>query len=117
MIKAQDLRRGNPTGANQYAPAKEEKVFEKPIPLAEAGIDKNLANRARKAAELDEHEFEEKILDVRQGRPKKKRKPNTPRDPDFTDGKQLAVARHEGDDERCGLTRAIGKVLVDASFV
>jgi hypothetical protein len=32
MMAQQDLRRGNPTGANQYAPAKEEKVSKKPIP-------------------------------------------------------------------------------------
>jgi DNA-binding protein YbaB len=46
-----------------------------PITLDEAGIDKNLANRARKAAALDGHEFEEMILDVREGGGKKKRKP------------------------------------------
>jgi hypothetical protein len=41
----------------------EEKVIEKPIPLADAGIDKNLANRARKAAALSPEQFEERGRD------------------------------------------------------
>jgi hypothetical protein len=47
MMAEMKLKRGNPTGANQYAPGNEEKVSEKPIPLEEVGIDKNLAHRAR----------------------------------------------------------------------
>lgn len=53
------LKVGNPNGF-------EENPFEdKPITLAEAGIDKNLADRARKYAAIPEKEFEERIDDYR----------------------------------------------------
>jgi N6-adenosine-specific RNA methylase IME4 len=66
MMAAQELRRGNPTGANQYASAKEERVSAKPISLTEVGIDKNLANRARKLHSLPHAEFERVVSEGRE---------------------------------------------------
>jgi hypothetical protein len=54
-----------PTGSNQYV----DRVIlkpEAPASLEEAGIDKNLAHRARKAAALSADEFEGKVSDWRE---------------------------------------------------
>ena len=56
-----------PPGLNQYS-REEDRVFKKPeapATLLEAGIDKNLAHRAREAAALPEAEFEDKIAERR----------------------------------------------------
>lgn len=58
MMTAQNLRPGNPTGVNQHSNGKEEWDSKKPIPLAEAGIDKNLAHAARELAAIPEDDFE-----------------------------------------------------------
>jgi phage N-6-adenine-methyltransferase len=55
MMEAQNMRPGNP----QW-------VSEKPIVLAEAGIDKNLAHRARKLNALPKDEFERVISEGRE---------------------------------------------------
>lgn len=55
------LSAGNPTFGNGF----NDNPLEKPITLAEAGIDKNLADRARKFAAIPEEEFNETISDWR----------------------------------------------------
>lgn len=85
-------QRAQGTLGNQYKSS--DKGFQKThISQVEAGIDKNLANRARKAVALNEQEFEEMILDVREGGGKKKHNRNTPRDPEMTEAKKEAIGQ------------------------
>lgn len=56
------LRQGNPDGFSA-ANGSEKNPLEKPVTLAEAGIDKNLADRARKYAAIPEQEFNEIVGD------------------------------------------------------
>jgi N6-adenosine-specific RNA methylase IME4 len=63
MMEAQP--KAKPPGANQYVDRVSEKP-EAPATLAEAGIDKNLANRARKLHALPSSEFERVLADGRQ---------------------------------------------------
>jgi hypothetical protein len=55
---------GNPNwlGGSKNNPPSDE---QKPITLAEAGVDKNLAQRAREAAALSEKKFEDRVADKR----------------------------------------------------
>lgn len=54
--------RGNKTRVADK-PEFSENPDDQPITLAAAGIDKNLANRARKAAKLTEKQFEERVAE------------------------------------------------------
>jgi hypothetical protein len=66
IIKAQKETVGlaKPPGINQYVHRVSEKP-DAPISLADAGIDKNLANRARKAARYDGQDFEDRVAEGR----------------------------------------------------
>jgi hypothetical protein len=63
--------------------------------LAEAGIDKNLANAARKAATKSETEFEQDVEQRRTGKPKPVR-PKRKDDPDLEARKEKVIALADG---------------------
>ena len=61
----------SPKGIGTRAPGyKKTRTADAPITLAEAGIDKNLAHRARKLAKLSPKEFDKEVAEMLQGQPR-----------------------------------------------
>jgi hypothetical protein len=61
------LSKGGGTGANQYRAARLRKNPAAKPTLADAGIDKSLAHRARRLSRLDDDAFETKVIEAING--------------------------------------------------
>lgn len=66
MMAAQPKAKGGDIGGKARIDGFRENPANPPITFAEAGIDKNLANRARRAFEKPDHEFEGMIVEARE---------------------------------------------------
>jgi hypothetical protein len=100
MMKAQKEAIGFHQGGRPKTGSATDPVSAKPVTLAEAGIDKHLADRARKGAAKPEEQFKEDVREKKHTILKRVHKPktvNSKPSPDIVDGCVNAVGRRVQD--------------------